>query len=261
MILDWRDSLGFQNNHESFNMDKIINEIIATLESLASQRQMKYATNICTTSMKMFGVNSAALRNISKELRAITFDWEWNKKIELLKKLVETRIFECQQLAYVFISDNKKIWNSLTKKDIIDLNQNMDNWATVDAYSVCVAGNAWRRGVFDDAYFKTLLKSEDIWQRRIAIVSTIPLNSKAQGGTGDTKRTLDICRLVVEEYHDMIVKALSWALRELAKRDKEEVQNFIDRYEEVLHKKVIREVTNKLVFGKKNLGFRQQRNS
>ncbi len=132
----------------------------------------------------------------------------------------------------------------------------MDNWVTVDSYSMYLMGHAWRRGFFDDDYFKNLLKSEDVWQRRIAVVSTVTLNLKSQGGTGDVKRTLDICKRVVEDYDDMIVKALSWAHRELAKREKEEVQNFIDRYDEVLHKKVLREVTNKLVFGKKNLGTR-----
>ncbi len=241
-------------------MDKIVNEIIATLESLGSQRQIKYSTNICTTSMKMLGVNSADLRQVSKGLKEITSEWPWKEKIALLKELVETQVFECQQLAYVFISTNKKIWNFLTRADIIDLGQNMDNWATVDGYCMYVIGHAWRKGMFDDEYFKNLLKSQDVWQRRIPVVATIPLNSKAQGGSGDAKRTLDICRLVVEDYDDMIVKALSWALRELAKRDKEEVQNFIDRYDEVLHQKVLREVTNKLVFGKKNLGTRQRSN-
>ena len=237
-------------------MQKIINEIIATLESLASQRQMKYTTNICTTSMRMLGVSSPDVKKVSKELKGISSEWEWKKRIELLKLLVETRIFECQVLAYEFISSNKKIWEVLSREDIIDLGKNMDNWASVDTYSMYVAGQAWRRGIFDDAYFKNLLKSDDVWQRRIAVVSTVALNSKAQGGTGDVERTLDICKLVVEDYHDMIVKALSWALRELSKRYKEEVQDFIDRYDELLHKKVVREVTNKLVFGKKNLGQR-----
>lgn len=240
-------------------MDKIVNEIIATLESLGSQQQIKYSTNICTTSMKMLGVSSPDLRQVAKELKGVTNEWAWKEKIMLLKKLVETRVFECQQLSYVFISDNKKIWEFLTKEDVIDLAKNMDNWATVDGYCMYVIGHAWRKGMFDDDYFKNLLKSEDVWQRRIAVVATIPLNSKAQGGVGDAKRTLAICRLVVEDYHDMIVKALSWALRELAKRDKDEVQNFIDRYDEVLHKKVLQEVTNKIVFGKKSLSCRMKR--
>ena len=242
-------------------MQKIITEIIITLESFASQRQVKYTSNICTTSMRMMGVSSPDIKKVAKELKAITFEWNDKKKIELLNKLVETKIFECQQLAYEFITNNKQIWDTLTANDILNLGKNMDNWATVDTYSMYIMGHAWRRGLFDDDYFKNLLKSEDVWQRRIAVVSTVALNLKSQGGIGDAKRTLDICKLVVEDYDDMIVKALSWALRELAKREKDEVQNFIDQYDEVLHNKVLREVTNKLVFGKKNLGTRRRSNT
>jgi 3-methyladenine DNA glycosylase AlkD len=50
----------------------------------------------------------------------------------------------------------------------------------------------------------------------------------------------------------MIVKALSWALRELAKIDKEPVIEFISEYKDRLHKKVLREVNNKLETGLKN---------
>lgn len=234
------------------NMQEIINEIVISLESLASKRQINYNNNIVTTSMRMLGVSSSDLKEVVKELKQITFEWDDRKKITLLKQLINTNVFECQMLVYVFISNTKALWNSLTNQDIVDLNKNMDNWATVDGYCVYVLGHAWRRGLFEDSYFKNLLKSEDVWQRRIAVVSTIPLNSKAQGGTGDAKRTLDICKLVVEDYDDMVVKALSWALRELSKRDKEAVQEFIDSYDEVLHVKVVREVRHKLEFGTKN---------
>lgn len=64
---------------------------------------------------------------------------------------------------------------------------------------------------------KGYLTSNDFWIRRIAVVATVSLNQKARGGHGDSKRTVEICRLVVDDHNDMIVKALSWALRELAK--------------------------------------------
>jgi 3-methyladenine DNA glycosylase AlkD len=50
----------------------------------------------------------------------------------------------------------------------------------------------------------------------------------------------------------MIIKALSWALRELAKIDKAPVIAFINEHIDHLHKTVIREVTNKLNTGYKN---------
>jgi hypothetical protein len=46
-------------------------------------------------------------------------------------------------------------------------------------------------------------------------VSTVALNVRSRGGSGDVPRTLAVCRFLVADPDDMAVKALSWALREL----------------------------------------------
>lgn len=50
----------------------------------------------------------------------------------------------------------------------------------------------------------------------------------------------------------MVVKAMSWALRELAIHDPEAVENFLVSYQEVLAARVKREVRNKIETGLKN---------
>ena len=50
----------------------------------------------------------------------------------------------------------------------------------------------------------------------------------------------------------MVVKALSWALRELVAHDPQAVRAFLDEYETVLAGRVKREVQNKLRTGLKN---------
>ena len=50
----------------------------------------------------------------------------------------------------------------------------------------------------------------------------------------------------------MVVKAMSWALRELIPHDADAVQNFLLYYEDVLAARVKREVNNKLTTGVKN---------
>ncbi len=49
----------------------------------------------------------------------------------------------------------------------------------------------------------------------------------------------------------MVSKALSWALRELAKRDPGPVVEFINENQDVLAPRVTREVKRKLTSGKK----------
>ena len=66
--------------------------------------------------------------------------------------------------------------------------------------------------------------SADRWRRRLVLVATVPLNSRARGGQGDTARTLRVGAALVDDRDDMVVKALSWALRELSKREPKSVE-------------------------------------
>jgi 3-methyladenine DNA glycosylase AlkD len=93
--------------------------------------------------------------------------------------------------------------------------------------------------------------TEDRWWRRAAVVCTVALNQKARGGSGDPIRTLKICELVAADKDDMVAKALSWALRELAKREPDPVILFVDQNENILPGRVVREVRRKISTGRK----------
>ena len=53
-------------------------------------------------------------------------------------------------------------------------------------------------------------------------------------------------------HDDMVLKALSWALRVLVQHDREAVEAFLAEYDDVLAARVVREVRNKLETGLKN---------
>jgi 3-methyladenine DNA glycosylase AlkD len=78
------------------------------------------------------------------------------------------------------------------------------------------------------------------------------LNVRAQGGQGDSTRTLAVCSQLVHDRDPMVVKALSWALRELAVRDPDSVRAFLQAREVELAPRVVREVSCKLDTGRKN---------
>jgi 3-methyladenine DNA glycosylase AlkD len=118
--------------------------------------------------------------------------------------------------------------------------------ANADAYEALL------KGQISDEAILAWARSDDPWWRRAALVSTVALNVRSHGGKGDLPRTLQICRLLVGDQHDMVVKALSWALRELVVHDAAKVQEFLDQYEAELAPRVKREVGNKLRTGLKN---------
>lgn len=65
-------------------------------------------------------------------------------------------------------------------------------------------------------------------------------------------RTLDICQRLVADRDDMVIKALSWALRELVVWDRAVVHGFLDKHHDALSSRVRREVATKLETGRKD---------
>jgi 3-methyladenine DNA glycosylase AlkD len=137
------------------------------------------------------------------------------------------------------------------------LARGMSDWAAVDCFSVYLSGPTWRRRGIADGVVHRWARSADRWWRRAALVSTVPLNSRAHGGAGDSRRTLRVCRLLEGDRDPMVSKAASWALRELAKRDPGSVRRFLAERSGALAPLVRREVRNKLETGLKNPGRRR----
>ena len=131
------------------------------------------------------------------------------------------------------------------------LGNRMDSWGLVDAFAY-LAGPAWRNRQLTDTRVIRWTRSKNRWWRRAALVCTVFLNRKTQGGTGDTPRTLMVCEALVSDRDDMVVKGMSWALRDLLKRDRQAVEKFLAEHESELAARVKREVRNKLTTGVKN---------
>ena len=160
--------------------------------------------------------------------------------------------FEYRFVAYEVVSYHKAALRSLGEKELELLGQGMCRWGDVDTFACYLAGPAWREFQVPDELIHRWACSEDRWWRRAAIVCTVALNNKARGGSGDTTRTLEVCRILVSDRDDMVVKAISWSLRELSRRDPDAVRAFLLEYKVMLAPRVVREVNTKLTTGLKN---------
>lgn len=234
-------------------MNDLVKETIQDVLDSGDPSRIKFNETMIPTALKVAGMTGVEAKRIVKELIQKTKGLTSQEKIEIAKELADSRIIECFMIACDFLRTDKQLLKDAGKADIRYFNKGLDNWASVDCYGVYVHGNAWRLGILDDEDIIELIRDKDYWQRRLGVVSTIPLNQKAHGGIGDPKRTLMICEMVKDDYQDMVVKSVSWALRELAKREPEPVKEFLLKHESVLHKRILREVRNKIFYGKKNL--------
>ena len=154
-------------------------------------------------------------------------------------------------VAYEVIANHEGSYLQLDDGIVERLGSGIDSWHTVDAFARILAGPAWRDGLIADETIFRWARSTDRWWRRAALVSTVALNVRSHGGTGDVKRTLALCSRLVSDADDMVVKALSWVLRELVVHDAGSVTRFLNEHENQLPSRVKREVRNKLETGLK----------
>jgi 3-methyladenine DNA glycosylase AlkD len=151
----------------------------------------------------------------------------------------------------IVFKNHPTVRTKITAEYLKPLGDRMDTWGLVDAFSA-IAGPAWREGYINDETVISWTRSESRWWRRAALVCTVFLNRKTKGGRGDTLRTLMVCETLASDKDDMVAKGMSWALRDLSKRDPEAVEKFVEEHKDELPALVKREVRNKLTLGVKN---------
>ena len=151
--------------------------------------------------------------------------------------------------SYEIVSYHKLAFEQLTTDDLLKLGRGLNSWSSVDCFAMYLSGPIWASGRLSDKTIATWAHSDNRWLRRTALVSTVALGRR--GNPEDLRRVAQICTLLAADRDDMVVKALSWALREVAKKHPKEARAFLTAHKDALAARVIREVNNKLTTGLK----------
>jgi hypothetical protein len=123
------------------------------------------------------------------------------------------------------------------RKELFDLylrrTDRINNWDLVDVGAPYVVGGY----LFDkprDVLYE-LARSENVWERRTAILSTGYFIRQ-----GDAADTFKIAELLLTDDHDLIHKATGWMLREAGKRDRRRLLRFLDQHAGVMPRTALR---------------------
>jgi 3-methyladenine DNA glycosylase AlkD len=110
----------------------------------------------------------------------------------------------------------------------------VNNWDLVDASCGPIVGGYLRDR--DRSTLYTLARSDLLWDRRIAMVSTQHFLRRRE--TSDLYRVAEI---LLPDRHDLIHKAVGWSLREAGKRvDPDELRRFLDQHASVMPRTALR---------------------
>ena len=227
-------------------------EIDSELRSLGTGRRVERNDEAHFTAAEQLGVRAADTHAIVRALARRVSDAPAAAVVALAEALLDGGTHEGRLVAYSLLAHHRPAAASLKTRAVERLGRGLDNWASVDSFCATVAGPGWRERRVTDTAVERWVRSSDRWWRRVAVVSTVALNGKSWGGTGDTPRTLHICELVIADRDDVVEKALSWALRILSQHDRAATEAFLARHGDALAARVRREVRHKLVTGLKH---------
>lgn len=227
-------------------------QILIALRDCASESRRALTLQHAPTQLEVIGVTMPEVNAITREAaaawRQLPVDERWSGLLALLK----SGALEAHLVAWDVLAKDRKALANLTPAAARQLMSGLDNWVTVDTLGPRVLGVAWRQGALSDGFVSGLQEAENPFERRLALTMTIALNLKSRGGRGDARRTLEVVERAVDDRHDLVVKAVSWALRQLVDWDRQAVETFLDQHEDRLAARVRREVQRKLQTGKKN---------
>jgi len=153
------------------------------------------------------GVRVPELRKLVKEYPDITI----KEVIQLLSSTIhEERFFALLILVSKYSKENETI-----KKRIYELylqnTQFINSWDLVDGSAQHIVGAFLMDKSKEPLY--CLAKSNNLWERRIAILSTFHFIKH-----DNYSETLKISKILLKDEQDLIHKAVGWMLREIGKR-------------------------------------------
>ncbi len=155
-----------------------------------------------------------------------------------IKKLLASKIHEERLIALLILTSRFSSSSPAQQKSIVDLylnnTKNINNWDLVDLSASHIIGNYLQGKSI--ALLKKFALSPNLWERRIAIISTFTFIKK-----GDYKPTLTISTLLLNDTHDLIHKAVGWMLREVGKRaSKEALCGFLNDHAKTMPRTMLR---------------------
>ncbi len=175
---------------------------------------------------------------------------------KVAKKFSQLQLVEVKMLLYSHIHEERLVallilvWrysSALSSREekeeivkfYIDNIKQVNNWDLVDLSAPNILGGHLIDR--DRRLLYRLARSENVWERRIAILATYHFIRN-----GDFSDTLKIAEMLLQDRHDLIHKAAGWMLREVGKRDVASEEAFLEKHRSVMPRTMLRYAIERL---------------
>jgi len=147
-----------------------------------------------------------------------------------IQLLIDSEYHEARLAGFLFlVKQFKKAKEERERKEIFDFYlknaRKANNWDLVDVTCRDVIGSYLLDNEEGRGVLYRLAESDNLWEQRIAIVSTWMFIKHRQ-----FEDTLALAEKLLSHKHDLIHKAVGWMLREVGKKDREVLVDFLEKH-------------------------------
>lgn len=165
------------------------------------------------------GIRVPNIRKVAKQFKDLS--------LNETETLLHSEFHEARLCALVVLVNKYKKADEQLKEEIyqlyLDNTAYVNNWDLVDASAHYIVGPHLFKQ--DRNILYQLAKSKNLWERRIAIMSTYHFIKN-----DDLEDTLIIAKQLLYDEEDLIHKAVGWMLRELGKKDQGKEEAFLEKH-------------------------------
>jgi len=198
----------------------MLQKLTKEIQKSYSKERAEHSKRFFKTGVGEYGEGDIFLGLSVPEQRVLAKKYS-NLSMPQIQKLLDSEIHEYRLIAGLilikkFEKDPEVIFNFYIKNA-----RRFNNWDLVDLTAPRIVGNFLKDKNKKIIY--NLARSKNIWEKRIAIVSTLYFIVKENNFSD----TLKISEIILEDSHDLIHKAVGWMLREVGKRNVEVLKDFL----------------------------------
>jgi len=211
------------NQQKNIVYPMIVKEVINALKLFSTEERRKANEWFFKTGKGEYGYGDIFFGVTVPEIRRIAKKFSQEISLQELTELIRSPIHEVRLCALIMLvnkykkEDRDKIYQYYLKH----LNS-VNNWDLVDTSAPHIVGDYLYHNPKKSKILLEFSKSENIWIRRISIVSTFTFIKN-----NEFNKTLKIAKLLLNDEHDLIHKAVGWMLREIYKRDEDLIKRFL----------------------------------
>ncbi len=115
----------------------------------------------------------------------------------------------------------------------------VNNWDLVDTSAPQIVGDSLINKPKN--ILTKLARSPNLWERRIAILATLTFIRH-----NEFKETIHLAKLLLNDQHDLIHKAVGWMLREVGKKSEPTLKKFLNNHHRAMPRTMLRYAIEKL---------------